>query len=154
MKNLQVQAIMAFALICAPLMAAQSAYVYQVRLEVVADDPVMKASIISAASRELRKLGDVSVTENKAAFYVLHIVAIHAKNKAGDERGYVFAVTVTWPKTDAEQKPEDWINTYLLMDSDLDDICRGAIAHFDPAGSYIEIHRRSRRNGRQIRRGF
>ncbi|HEV8500418.1 MAG TPA: hypothetical protein VGR63_02490 [Casimicrobiaceae bacterium] len=131
MNKLRIQAILAFALICAPLTAAQP--VYQVLLEVTApDDSGLKTRIISAASRELRKLGDVTVADEKNSYFALHIIAMRTKNRAGVETGYAFAATANWSKTGAEQsKAENWITTFLMSDSDLDALCVDTVATFD-----------------------
>ena len=151
MKKLQIWAILVPALIGVPLVAqrppepvfapvparrvgAQPQTIYPVYLDVTARDPVTQTKIISAVSRELRKLGDISVVEDKPVFDV-HIVAIETKNQAGAETGLAFAVTVAIPLAiaapQAGSEGERWIDTFLFTGPDLDSVSQNAVAYID-----------------------
>jgi hypothetical protein len=66
---------------------------YRVSLEVSAKDEI-KPTIVSYVSRELRALGDILIVESEPE-YLISIVAMQPKNKAGNSMGYVISTVVT-----------------------------------------------------------
>jgi hypothetical protein len=114
----------------------------QVRLRLIIDEPALAVRVRSSLSRELRKLGDVEVSDTGGDL-ILSVVGGRTSNEDGRETGFVLAVAITrmMPVSSdpAEQSVQTWYakNPQEFLDlvkgtnADLDDLCKGIVAYFD-----------------------
>ena len=142
----------------------QQSFSVRVQVSVSAKNEIVKSKIVSFISRELRSLGDVSVTDHEPQ-YILLIVALEAEFVSGTTTGDIALSTVlTKPLKESAQgkllkkfleyKGSEWIFVFLEDQSlflehwvqtggakDLRSLCETLVTQIDL--KYLEADRRN-----------
>lgn len=100
---------------------------FRVDVEVQCDDPGLRNRITSFVSSELRRLGDVEITDVNPS-YRISIVAISVTLQSGYTAGHAVSVVVSNPLSNLEwalskslkQETRQWIAGYLSRNEMLD----------------------------------
>lgn len=84
-----------------------------IQLDIVSDEEI-KNQVYSYITRELRALGDVKMVK-KEPYWIIHIVCMQAKSKAGDVLGFAMSTLITQPSNIKEHSLKEMFGEKLTQ---------------------------------------